>query len=91
MNPATKIQRNYQVTIPSDIRKKARLRVGDVVEFEMRDDGILLKPMQLIEKSQAWFWTREWQEEERQVDEDVRQGNLKTSEDVDSFLVDLDR
>jgi AbrB family looped-hinge helix DNA binding protein len=91
MASESKIQRNFQVTIPAEIRKRAHLEVGDLVEFELREDGILMKPMQIIEKSQAWFWSPEWQEQERLVEDDIRKGKLKVSESVEGFLEELDR
>ena len=32
-----------QVTVPKQLRDKLGLRPGTVVEFELRDDGVLLK------------------------------------------------
>ena len=44
MSPLAKIQRNFQITIPADIRKKARIKVGDLVDFEVTENGIIIKP-----------------------------------------------
>ena len=33
-----------QVTIPADVRKQAQLEEGAVVEFEVREEGVLLRP-----------------------------------------------
>jgi AbrB family looped-hinge helix DNA binding protein len=33
-----------QLTIPAAVRKEARLEEGAVVEFEVREDGVLLRP-----------------------------------------------
>jgi AbrB family looped-hinge helix DNA binding protein len=91
MSTISKIQRNFQVTIPADIRKKAHLRVGDIVDFEVTDEGILIKPQETIDRSQAWFWTKEWQEEEKKVQKDFRKGRIKVSKSVDEFLKELDK
>ncbi len=91
MSESARIQRNFQVTIPSKVRKEAHLQVGDLLEFEVREDGVLIKPLQVIEKSQAWFWSPRWQGEEHGVDEDIRKGKLKVSESVDDFIEELDR
>lgn len=90
MSGAVRIQRNFQVTIPVQIRTKAGLREGDLVEFELREDEIILRPLQLVEKSQSWFWSPEWQREERLVEEDFRKGKVKVSEGVEEFLEELD-
>lgn len=33
-----------QVTIPAEVRKQAQLEEGSVVEFEVREEGVLLRP-----------------------------------------------
>ncbi|MCK4245052.1 MAG: AbrB/MazE/SpoVT family DNA-binding domain-containing protein [Candidatus Omnitrophica bacterium] len=86
-----KVLRNFEVCIPMKIRNNYNLHIGDYVEVESRKDGILLKPKTLIDKSQAYFWTKEWQEEEKKVDEDYKKGRYKTFKSVKAFLEDLDK
>jgi AbrB family looped-hinge helix DNA binding protein len=38
------IRERGQVTIPAEVRKQAQLDEGAIVEFEVRDDGVLLRP-----------------------------------------------
>ncbi len=91
MGAAAKVQRNYQITLPAAIRKQAHVRVGDLVDFEVRDDGILIKPMATVERSQLWFWTKHWQDEERKVQQDFRKGRVKVSKSAEDFLDELDK
>ncbi|MHB8174227.1 MAG: AbrB/MazE/SpoVT family DNA-binding domain-containing protein, partial [Nitrospirota bacterium] len=46
MSTVHKIQRSFQITIPAPIRRKARLKIGDLVDFEVTDEGILIKPQE---------------------------------------------
>ena len=48
-------------------------------------------PMELVDKSQAYFWTKKWQEGERQADEDIKAGRVKTFDSVDDLIKDLDK
>lgn len=89
MQAIGKIQRSFQITIPAGIRKKMNLKIGDIVLIEEQEDGILLKPQSLIDKSQAWFWSKEWQEEEKKIDKDFEKGDLLVSNSVDEFLEEL--
>ncbi len=41
-------------------------------------------------ESQAYFWTREWQEAEKEASEDIRAGRVKTFDSVDDLIKDLD-
>ena len=90
MSTVTKIQRNYQVTIPADIRKKMRLHVGDLVDFEITGEGILIKPQETIDRSQVWFWSKQWQEEEKKVQKDIVKGKVKVAGSIDEFIEELD-
>ena len=65
MSSIAKIQRNFQITIPADVRKKARIKMGDLVDFEVTEHGIIIKPQETIDRSQAWFWSKKWQSEEK--------------------------
>ena len=79
-----------QITIPSDIRKAARLEEGDPVEVELVSEGILLKPRKVIDATQAWFWTPAWQAGEREAAEDLAAGRSRVFESSDAFLSSLD-
>jgi AbrB family looped-hinge helix DNA binding protein len=71
-----KITRNFQVSIPKEVRDRLHLEEGDFVEVEERDGEIVMVPKKLIDAGQAWFWSREWQEGEREVDEDIHAGRV---------------
>ena len=86
-----KIQRNYQVTIPVDIRKKARLKVGDLVDFEVTENGILIKPQETIDRNQSWFWSKTWQDEEHKVQKDIQSKKMKRAGGLDDFFEELDK
>lgn len=79
-----------QITIPADIRKAARLEEGDPVEVEMTPDGILLRPQKVIDATQAWFWTPEWQAKEREADADLAAGRSERFESDEELLAALD-
>lgn len=80
-----------QVTIPREVREAARLEEGDPVEIAITADGILLRPKKLIDASQAWFWSREWQQGEREASADITAGRVQTSQSSEAFLESLDR
>jgi AbrB family looped-hinge helix DNA binding protein len=40
------MQEKGQVTIPSDIRKKLRLRKGDLVTFVEKENGVVIQPVE---------------------------------------------
>jgi len=48
-------------------------------------------PKKLVDKSQAYFWTKKWQEGERAADEDIKAGRVKTFDSVDELIKDLEQ
>jgi antitoxin PrlF len=66
----TTLRAKGQLTLPDDVRKAAHLEEGDLLEAEITEDGILLRPQRLIDVTQAWFWTPQWQAGEREADAD---------------------
>jgi antitoxin MazE len=72
----TRISPKHQITIPKEAFKKLRLEVGDFLEVETTGEGLLLIPKKLVSKDQAWFWSKEWQEKEKEADEAIAKGEL---------------
>lgn len=69
--------------------EKLDLKKGDTVSIELRDDEIILKPVVIIDKSQAWFWTEKWQKEEREAERDIKAGRIKSFHSADELMKDL--
>ncbi|MFP3064121.1 MAG: AbrB/MazE/SpoVT family DNA-binding domain-containing protein [Sulfolobus sp.] len=43
-----KVTRNYQVTIPASIRNKLGIHEGDILEFYVEDDKIVIKKVSTV-------------------------------------------
>jgi len=71
-----KVKRNYQITIPQNLRRSIRLAEGDYVEMEIKDGALVLKPVKVIHPDQEYFFTKEWQEKEAEADRDLAQGKV---------------
>lgn len=74
--PAVKIGPKHQITIPKEIFDSLRLKVGDFVETTIRDNTVVIIPQRMVPRDQEWFWTREWQEKEREADEAIKEGSV---------------
>ena len=85
------IRANGQITLPTSIRRKTNLKSGDLLDVKIEEDGsIRLTPQVAIDRSQAYFWTKRWQEGERQAEEDIRSGHIKKFDTVDELVSDLE-
>ncbi len=68
-----KIKQKFQITLPVDIRKKLAMKEGDYVKISVKDDSIILKP---IDKEQLWWWTEEWQKMEKEAQEAIEKAQI---------------
>jgi hypothetical protein len=48
-------------------------------------------PRKLIDKNQACFWTKRWQEGETEADEDIKIGRVKAFDSVDKLIKDSEQ
>jgi AbrB family looped-hinge helix DNA binding protein len=86
----SKVTRHGQITLPAPVRKSLGIEEGDIVEIEIIDDKAVLIPKRLVDKSQAYFWTKKWQEGEQAADEDIKAGHVKVFDSVDELTEDLE-
>jgi hypothetical protein len=64
---------------------------GDLVDINVEEERAVLMPKKLVDKSQAYFWTKQWQKGEKEADEDIKAGRVKSFGSVDDLIKDLDR
>jgi AbrB family looped-hinge helix DNA binding protein len=49
-----KVRRAAQITLPNDIRKALNVNEGDYLEVKIVAEGVLLKPVTVVDKATAW-------------------------------------
>ncbi len=86
------LRRNGQITLPAEVRRRARASEGDVFLAEVRDsDEIVLRKKSLVDASQAYSWTDEWQRGEREAQEDIRRKGVTRFRPATALVADLKR
>lgn len=92
MTTTTTLRTKNQLTLPADVSSAAHLVVGDPIVVEVVEGGraILLRPQKMVDASQAWFWTAEWQAGERSASEDIAAGRVTRFDSDEDFLASLD-
>jgi AbrB family looped-hinge helix DNA binding protein len=68
------VRKKAQITLPLSVRRKLGIEEGDYMDVQVRDDEIVLKPKKLVDKDQAYFWTKRWQAGEREAEADIKAG-----------------
>ncbi|HEY5596844.1 MAG TPA: AbrB/MazE/SpoVT family DNA-binding domain-containing protein [Candidatus Bipolaricaulota bacterium] len=74
--PLGKVGTRHQVTIPKKIVDKLKLKPGDYVEISLKDNTVYITPKAIIDREDAWFWSRKWQQKEREADEALAKGDV---------------
>jgi len=72
-----KVKSKYQIVIPEDVRKKLHVQVGDTLEIEEKSGLFIAKPVIVIDRAQAFFWTEEWQKGEKEAEEAKSKSKFK--------------
>lgn len=86
-----RIQKNKNVTLPRWVMELFHVAPGDFVRLEKRNGTVLLRPGTLVDPSQAYFWTPEWQEKEKGVEDEKRKGKVKFFRSAEELIKDLHR
>ena len=73
-----------QVILPTEVAKKVN-KLSRELEAVKKEINRAVK----IPKSQAWFWSKEWQKKERAADRDIKEGKTRTFSSVDELLENL--
>jgi AbrB family looped-hinge helix DNA binding protein len=80
-----KISPQGQIRIPKKVLDALQLIPGDYVEVDVESGQAILKPRKLIDPSQGWYWTKQWQKIEAEVDKELENGQcspvLQTAEE----------
>ncbi len=76
METIMKISSQGQIRIPKKIMESLGIKKGDYLAMHIENEEILLKPRKLIDPSQGWHWTKEWQKKEAEADKEIEQDKL---------------
>lgn len=71
MSTVMKISPQGQIRIPKKVLDALKLIPGDYVEVDVESGHAVLRPRKLIDPSQGWYWTKEWQKTETEVDKEL--------------------
>ncbi|MCL4416639.1 MAG: AbrB/MazE/SpoVT family DNA-binding domain-containing protein [Actinobacteria bacterium] len=83
------LKQKSQVTIPKKLVEKLSLKIGDKIDIEEKDGRLVLTPVIMVPKDQAWFYTPEWQKDETEVDRQLKEGKIHVAETVEKLFKDL--
>lgn len=85
-----KLRDKGQLTLPPEIRAALGVGEGDVIEFQIHGGVVTLRGWKMVPADQAWFWTAEWQQGEREASDDIAAHRGTVHSTDDAFLASLD-
>jgi len=86
MGDLIQVRKKAQLTLPISVRQALGVEEGDYMDVQVRDNEIILKLKKVIDKDQAWFWTKRWQEGEKEAEEDVKAGRVHRFSEAKSAI-----
>ncbi|OIO73878.1 MAG: hypothetical protein AUJ85_06975 [Elusimicrobia bacterium CG1_02_37_114] len=74
-----KVARHYQIVVPKHIRNIIGLKIGDLINFKLKNDGeITMVPVEVKKKEQHFFFTAKWQKMIKKSENELKKGMYKT-------------
>ena len=70
------VRKKAQVTLPQSVRQSLNIEEGDFLDVRVKDGEIVLRVKKLVDKEQAWFWSKRWQQGEAEAEADIHAGRV---------------
>jgi len=86
--PIVKVIRNGQITLPKEFRDALGINEGQILEAEIEESRIILKPLAFVERGSVL--SSKGKEKVKEAIEDIKRGEVsKVYDDVDEMIRDL--
>ena len=87
--PIVKVVRNGQITLPKEFRDALGIDEGQILEAEIKDSRIILKPLAFVERGSVL--SSKGKQKVKEALEDIKKGAIsKAYDDVDEMIKDLE-
>ncbi len=87
--PLVKVIRNGQITLPKEFRDALSIDEGQILEAEIKDSRIILKPLAFVERGSVL--SSKGKQKVKEALEDIKKGSVsKAYDDVDEMIKDLE-
>ena len=86
-----KLGKSNQIALPKKILNNLKLKENDYLDVYIEDNKIVLEPKILITKEQAYFYTQEWQIDEKNAEADLKKGRVTKTKDLEDLFQELDK
>ncbi len=91
MTGRMEVRNRNQVTLPKALTKTLAIREGDILEYTIEGGKIIITPKTLVPKEQAWYWSKEWQAAEKEVEQEITEKGHGKEYTADELLGEIKR
>lgn len=86
-----KLGKNYQIAIPREIIRDLGLKQEDYIDLYISDNKVILEPKVLVSKDQAYFYSDQWQADEKEAEDDIKTGRVTKTKNIEELFNRLDK
>jgi AbrB family looped-hinge helix DNA binding protein len=83
-----RVLRSGQVTFPKEVRSSLNLKEGDILDFELKDSMVIVRPKTLVDKKKSAFWNMLDRMHEKLKDEDPEEIEKAIAEAIEEVRKD---
>ena len=89
--PVVRVIRHGQITLPKEFREALGVKEGDLLEAEMKENQMVLKPKILIDKipESEFELSKQGKKKVREALKDIKKGAVKIFNNVEDLIKDL--
>jgi AbrB family looped-hinge helix DNA binding protein len=77
-----RVRRMAQLTLPAEVRRALNVQEGDYLEAHIVKDGVLLKPVAVVERERAWQRIQEIKARVRDLKPDPTKSDTEVEEEI---------
>lgn len=77
-----RVRRLAQLTLPAEVRRALNVQEGDYLEATIVKDGVLLKPVAMVERERAWQRIADLKSRVRDLKPDPSKSDTEVEEEI---------
>jgi AbrB family looped-hinge helix DNA binding protein len=86
-----RVRRLAQLTLPAEVRRALNVQEGDFLEATIVKEGVLLKPVAVVERERAWQRIAEVKSRVRDLKPDPTKSDTEAEEEVAEMVMEFRR
>ena len=86
-----RVRRMAQLTLPVEVRRALNVQEGDYLEATIVKDGVLLKPVSVVQRKRAWQRIEEITSRVRDLKPSRRKSNREEEEEIADSIKEFRR